>query len=77
MKFLDPASEPVRRWIYGTVLAVLGAAVVFGWVTGDQMVALAAVVGAALAIPAAEVARSKVSPTNGSTHDPSHDGLEE
>lgn len=77
MKFLDPESEPVRRWAYGVGAALVALALVFGWVTGEQSVAIGVVVAAALGIVPAEVARTKVSPSNGSTADDSHDELTE
>jgi hypothetical protein len=77
MKFLDPSSEPVRRWVYGTAVSLVALALVFGWVTGEQSVAIGVVVAAALGIVPAEVARTKVSPANGSTADTSHDELTE
>lgn len=76
MKFLDPATEPVRRWVYGSALALVALAVVFGWVTGEQATAVGAVVAAALAIVPGEIARSKVQPVDNG-EDPVGDAFRE
>ena len=56
--------EPVRAYIYGVVAALLAALVVLGYVKADLVPVLLALATAVLAVPAVEVARSKVSPTD-------------
>jgi len=54
--------EPVRVYLYGLTVAIVGALVTFGVVDGDQAAVVLGVCSAALAIPAVETARSKVRP---------------
>lgn len=56
--------EPVRVYVYGLVAALLAALGVLGYVKTDLVPVILALVAAALAVPAVEVARSKVEPTN-------------
>ncbi len=55
-------SEPVRVYVYTLLSAVLGALVVYGVVDANAVPVIMAVVTAALAVPAVELVRSKVSP---------------
>jgi hypothetical protein len=66
--FLSADSEPLRRWLYGTLMAGLGVALVTGYVTDELVSAVGVFLGAALLlVPATEVARSKVTPANADT----------
>lgn len=60
MSFLDAQHEPLRRYVYGVGAALVAVAVIVGVLTSEQAVAFTAVLGAALLVPAVEVARSKV-----------------
>jgi len=62
MKFLDQEREPLRRWLYGVAVAALALAVSLGLLTGEVAVAVGGIITAVLVVPAAEIARSKVSP---------------
>jgi uncharacterized membrane protein YphA (DoxX/SURF4 family) len=62
-KFLSAESEPLRRYLYGVGVVILGLLVVLGVLTDEVAFAVGAVLSAALLVPAVEVARSKVTPT--------------
>ena len=55
-------NEPVRLYLYGLAAALTAALLVFGLVDGNAAAAIMGVASAALAVPAVETARSKVSP---------------
>lgn len=54
--------EPVRVYLYGLTVAIVGGLVTVGIVGNDEAVAILGVASAALAIPAVETARAKVRP---------------
>ena len=56
-------SEPVRVYVYGLVSALVAVAVLYDRVTGAQGAGWLALLGAVLAGPVVEGARSRVSPT--------------
>lgn len=56
------AREPVRVYLYGVIGAACAAAVVFGWLSSEQVPVLLALAAAVLAVPTVEVTRSKVTP---------------
>lgn len=58
--FLSAESEPLRRYIYGVAVVVLGLLVTLGVLTDELAFALGGVLSVALIVPAVEVARSKV-----------------
>ncbi len=62
MKFLSAEYEPLRRYVYGVLAALVAVGIVTGVLTDELAVSLTAVAGAALLVPAVEVARSKVTP---------------
>ena len=55
-------SEPVRLYLYSVVIPLLALLVGFGVVDANQTALILGLAGAVLAIPAVEVARSKVTP---------------
>lgn len=59
------AEEPVRVYIYTVVAAIIAILVIYGVVDSTVAPVVLAVVSAVLAVPAVEVARSKVSPVTG------------
>lgn len=68
MKFLSAENEPLRRWIYGTLVAAAGVATVAGLLTDELAQTLLTFAGAVLLIvPATEAARAKVTPSNADT----------
>ncbi len=60
--FYDPAREPLRRSVYTALLAIVGAAVTFGIITGTTAATLGGPLALVLAVPAVERARSLVTP---------------
>lgn len=65
MSFVDYVrSEPVRVWMYGVLVAILALLVGTGVVTGALAPLIMGVITAVLAIPAVEIARSKVTPVD-------------
>ena len=62
MSFLDAAHEPLRRYVYGAGAALVALGVLIGFVTSEQAIAITAVLGALLLVPAVEIARAKVTP---------------
>lgn len=60
MSFLDPSHEPLRRYIYTAATALVAIAVIVGFVTAEQAVAVTAFLGAVLLVPVVELARAKV-----------------
>lgn len=54
--------EPVRKYIYGVVIAVLGALVIWGVVDQQVQLALIGIAQAVLLVPAVELARGRVTP---------------
>lgn len=56
--------EPVRVYLYTTVAAILAVLVAYGIVDSTAVPVILAAVSAVVAIPAVEVARSKVSPVD-------------
>lgn len=63
-RFLSAEHEPVRRYVYSVLLAVLGLLVTFGVLTDADSAAIAVAAGSVLlvGIPGVELARSKVTP---------------
>lgn len=64
-------TEPLRLYLYGITVPLLGVALVYGWVTSEQLTAWLAV-SAALFIgssAAGELARRKVTPVHGPVMD--------
>lgn len=64
-------SEPVRLWLYGLAVPVVGLLGVYGLVTQQEAAAWLLVVAAAL-VPTAEGIRARVSPAASSDHAPEH-----
>lgn len=62
MKFLSPETEPLRRYVYGVLILVLGFLVTVGVLTDTVALGLGGILAAALLVPAVEFARSKVTP---------------
>jgi len=62
MKYLSADTEPVRRAVYGALVAVIALLVILGVITEEIAFGVTAVASAVLLIPAVEIARSKVSP---------------
>lgn len=60
--------EPLRRRIYSALVVVLAAAVATGYLTGEEAAAITGTACSLLVIPAAEMARSQVSPTRPAKH---------
>lgn len=60
--FLSKEHEPLRRYLYGVGVVVLGLLVTLGVVTDEIAYGVGAVLSAALLVPAVELARSKVTP---------------
>ena len=58
------ATEPLRLYLYGITVPLLGVALVYGWMTADQLGAWLAVAGALFlgSTVAGELARTKVTP---------------
>jgi len=56
------AREPVRVYVYTVVTAILAVLVTYGVVDETALPVVLAAVSAVVAVPAVEVARSKVSP---------------
>jgi len=54
--------EPVRKWVYGVAGPLLAALVLWGFLSGEQAIAIGNIVAAALLIPAVEMARARVRP---------------
>lgn len=71
MKFLDKENEPVRRWVYGALVAVAGVLVGYGLITDTELVYWTALLEAVLVVPFVESARVKVRPTKGTGNDDS------
>ncbi|MGL5825568.1 MAG: hypothetical protein ACRCYU_12270 [Nocardioides sp.] len=63
-KYLSAEHEPLRRYVYGVAVAVLALLVTLGVITETASLAVGGVLSVALLIPAVEVARSKVTPTD-------------
>ena len=61
-RFYDPTREPLRRSVYTTLLALAGAAVTLGLITGTVVATIAGPLAVVLAVPAVERARSLVTP---------------
>jgi hypothetical protein len=61
------ATEPLRLYLYGITVPMLGVAIVYGWMTTEQMGAWLAVAGALFigSTVAGELARRKVTPVDG------------
>lgn len=72
--FLSKDSEPLRRYLYGVGVVILGLLVTLGVVTDTVALAIGGVLSAALLVPAVEVARSKVTPV---TEQPADDPAED
>lgn len=66
MKWLTKESEPVRRYVYGALVAVAGVLVGYGLITDTELVAWTAVLEALLVVPFVESARVRVRPKKGS-----------
>lgn len=69
MKFLDKENEPVRRWLYGTLVAVAGVLMAYGILTSETVIVWTALLEAVLVVPFVESARAKVRPTKGTRND--------
>lgn len=69
MKFLDKDTEPLRRWLYGTLVAVAGVLVAYGILTSETVIVWTALLEAVLVVPFVESARVKVRPTKGTRND--------
>lgn len=54
--------EPVRAYVYTVIGAILAVLIAYGVVSADVVPIILAAASAVLAVPAVEVARSKVSP---------------
>ena len=59
IKFLSPAYEPVRAWLYGVAVAGIAIAVLLNWLSAAEGAAVATFVGAILMVPLAELVRTK------------------
>jgi hypothetical protein len=68
MSFLDAQNEPLRRYVYGVLCALVAIAVVVGYLTKEQAVAITGILSAVLTVPAVEFARSKVTPVPAGRH---------
>lgn len=69
MKFLDKETEPVRRWLYGTLSAVAAVLVAYGILTAETVIVWTTLLQAILVVPFVETARVKVRPTKGTRND--------
>lgn len=58
--FLSAETEPLRRYVYGVAVGVLGLLVILGVVTDEVAYAVGGFLSVVLVVPAVEVARSKV-----------------
>jgi hypothetical protein len=56
-------SEPVRAYVYGIAVPAGALAVGYGLLTWEEVALWLALLAPALAVPAAELARSRVTPT--------------
>lgn len=56
--------EPVRRYVYGVMLALAAAGIVYGIIDNTQAAIWLGVASAVLSIPTAELPRAKVRPTS-------------
>lgn len=56
-------NEPVRTYLYGILVPIIGLLVYKGVVASDEAAIWLAIAAAALGVPAVEAARSKVTPT--------------
>lgn len=57
------ASEPVRLYLYGVGLAVIGLLAGYGLIEGAEITLWAALLVALLGVPAVESARARVTPS--------------
>lgn len=61
--------EPVRLYVYSVVGAVLAVLIVYGVIDSSAVPVILAAASAVLAVPAVELARSKVSPVGDTTQE--------
>lgn len=69
-RFLSAEGEPLRRYLYGVLASLVAVAVLVGVLTSEQGVAITAVIGAGLLVPAIELTRSKVTPVGSVATEP-------
>lgn len=62
---IEKVSEPVRKWIYGILVAVAAVLVFYGIIAEESVIVWTAVLQAVLVVPFVETARVKVSPVKG------------
>lgn len=69
MNFLNKENEPLRRYLYGALVAIAGVLVGYGLISDTELLSWTAVLQAVLLVPFVESARVRVRPRKDSGND--------
>lgn len=67
--FLNKENEPVRRWLYGSLSAIVAVLAAYGILSSDTVIVWTALLQALLVVPFVETARASVRSTKGTGND--------